>query len=175
MDRIFDAFLERQYEDGMALAQASDLLNLVPLPGQVPQRYIAVFICKGLVRTGEGTVTEANRFEVAIWFPPDYLRRADPFEILTYLGPREVFHPNIKAPFICVGKLSPGTLLVDILYQCFEIITFNKVTMREDDALNGAACAWARSNQYRFPVDPRALKRRPLEFRIEPIEEVKRP
>ena len=87
----------------------------------------------------------------------------------------EVFHPNIKAPFICVGKLSPGTLLVDILYQCFEIISYNKVTMREDDALNGAACAWARSNQHRFPVDPRALKRRSLEFRIEPIEEVKQP
>ena len=56
----------------------------------------------------------------------------------------------------------PGTPLVDLLYQCFEIITYTKVTMREDDALNRAACGWARENQDRFPIDPRPLKRRRL-------------
>ena len=96
-------------------------------------------------------MTEANHFEMGIWFPADYLRRVEPFEVLTYLGPREVFHPNIKAPFICVGRLVPGTPLVDILHQCSEIITYNKVTMREDDALNQDACAWAR-RRARGPV-----------------------
>ena len=43
--------------------------------------------------------------------------------------------------------------------QIHEIVTWQKVTMREDDALNHAACQWARANRARFPVDSRPLKR----------------
>jgi hypothetical protein len=123
------------------------------------------------VRTASGDVTEANRFAVGIAFPHDYLRRADPFQVLTWLGPRNVFHPNIsdRAPFICVGRIAPGMPLVDLIYQLHEIITFNKATVCEDDALNHDACAWARHNQHRLPVDTRPLKRRRLEFTVEPI------
>lgn len=172
-DKIFESFLKRQYEEGMALAESSDLLELFPMAGDPPNRYIAQFRCKGMIRGANGEPIEADHFEVGIWFPSDYLRRAEPFQVLTWLGPWEVFHPNIsdKAPFICVGKLAPNTPLVDILYQCFEIITYNKVTMREDDALNAEACVWARENQYRFPVDRRPLKRRSLDLQIEKAAE----
>ena len=189
MDRIFEAFLKRQLQEGTALAESSDLLDLLPVQDRLLQpfvegdsptdpedaavsRYIARFCCKGLVREGGGAVIEADRFDVGIWFPSDYLRRVVPFQVLTWMGPRNVYHPNIsdQAPFICVGHLAPGTPLVDILYQCFEIITFNKVTMREDDALNKDACAWARHNQHRFPIDSRPLKRRTLAIRVEAIE-----
>jgi len=163
MDRIYESFLARQYEEGMALAAASDLVDLRPVDGPPPSRYLARFRCKGLVRGADGRVQEADRFEVGIWFPSDYLRRADPWEVLTWLGPRRVFHPNISdwAPLICVGRLQPGTPLVDLVYQCFEIVTWQKMTMREDDALNAAACAWAREHRDRFPVDRRPLKRAP--------------
>lgn len=170
-DPVYEAFLARQYEEGMALARASDLLELEPLDGSPPCRYLARFRCTGLVRPREngsgmrGRVVEADRFEVGIWFPSDYLRRADPWQVLTWLGPRQVFHPNIsdRMPLICVGRLQPGTWLVDLLYQCFEIISYQKVTMREDDALNPAACAWAREHQHLFPID-----RRPLKWRAAP-------
>jgi hypothetical protein len=173
-DKIFEAFLKRQNDEGMALAGSSDLLDLYPMGGDPPNRYIAQFHCKGLMRSKNGDIVEAERFEVGIWFPSDYLRRAEPFQVLTWLGPPGVFHPNIgeKAPFICVGKLKPNTPLTDILYQCFEIITYNKVTMREDDALNPDACVWARENQHKFPIDRRPLKRRTLDLRIEPLQEV---
>jgi hypothetical protein len=166
LDKIFEAFLKHQYEEGMALAGSSDLLELYPMGGDPPDRYVAQFRCKGLMRSQNGDVVEADHFEVGIWFPSDYLRRAEPFQILTWLGPFDVFHPNIsdKAPFICVGKLKPNTPLADILYQCFEIITYNKVTMREDDALNTDACVWARENQHKFPIDRRPLKRRALDL-----------
>jgi len=168
-DKIFEAFLKRQHEEGTALAESSDLLDLYPVGGDPPDRYVAQFRCKGLTRTADFEVAESDVFEVGIWFPSDYLRRADPFQVLTWLGPWNVFHPNIsdKAPFICIGKLAPNTSLVDILYQCFEIITYNKVTMREDDALNADACRWSRDNQRRFPIDRRPLKRRALNLRIE--------
>ena len=164
-DHIIRGFRRRQYEDGMALAAASDRLALLPLEGDPPERYIAEFSCTGLVRTTSGEILEANRFAVGIWFPDDYLRHADPFQVLTWLAPRNVWHPNIanQAPFVCPGRLVAGTALVDILYQLFEIITYNKVTPRENDALNREACMWARANQKRFPVDRRALKRRVIE------------
>ena len=166
-DPVYQAFLARQYEDGTALAAASDLVELLPFTGGPPDRYVARFGCAGLVRQGE-RIMEARHFEIGIWFPSDYLRRAEPWQVLTWLGPRDVFHPNIspRLPFICVGKLSPGTSLVDLLYQCFEIVTWQKVTMREDDALNPGACGWARENLARLPVDRRPLKwRRPVEVR----------
>jgi hypothetical protein len=168
-DRIFQAYLARQYEEGMALAASSDLIELYPLNGPGSDRFIAVFRCRGLVIDDQKEVKEADHFEVGIWFPADYLRRADPFQVLTWFGPLNVFHPNISnfAQGICVGRLAPGTALVDILYQCFEIITWNKVTMREDDALNMEACDWARRNPSRFPVDRRSLKRRALDLEIE--------
>jgi hypothetical protein len=168
MDRIFESFLVRQHEEVMALASESDLLDLLPW-GKPADRYIARFTCRGLVRHAPHSIVEFDRFEVGIRFGLDYLRLADPFRVLTWLGPREIWHPNIAAtsPVICVGRLAPGTGLVDILYQVFEIITWNKVTMREDDALNREACQWARRNQHRFPVDRRPLKRRQCDFRIE--------
>ena len=170
-DRIFESFLQRQYEEGMALAASSDLLELFPAiieEGLPPQDYLARFRCKGLVRN-EGEVFEWDCFEVLIYFPSDYLRSANAFQVLTWSYPAQVFHPNIsaRAPFICVGRIAPGTSLVDILFQCWEIITYNKVTMREDDALNTEACTWARQNQHSFPVDRRPLKRRSLDLEFE--------
>lgn len=170
-DKIFESFLQRQYEEGLALADSSDLLELYPAitrNGEPPQDYLARFRSKGLVRFGE-EICEWDCFEVMIYFPTDYLRLANGFQVLSWCYPQEVFHPNIsdKSPFICVGRLAPGTSLVDLLFQCWEIITYNKVTMREDDALNREACAWARLNQHRFPVDTRPLKRRTLNLQIE--------
>ena len=173
-DPIFQSFLAAQYERGMTLAGESDLLELEPLGESPPNRYIARFRCKGLVRSTSGEITEADRFEVGIWFPSDYLRRANPAQVLTWLGPRQVYHPNIAddLPLVCVGRLYPGTELVDILFQLFEMITYAKVTMREDDALNREACAWARANQHRFPIDRRPLRRR--KRRLQPTVEVRR-
>jgi hypothetical protein len=173
-DKIFESFLRRQYEEGTALAAASDLLELFPAvteQGAPPQDYLARFRCKGLVRF-DGEVCEWDCFDVLIYFPTDYLRTANAFQVLSWSYPAQVFHPNIsdKSPFICVGRLAPGTSLVDILFQCWEIITYNKVTMREDDALNREACVWARRHQDRFPLDRRPLKRRVLDLNIEAEE-----
>jgi hypothetical protein len=169
---MFEGFLRRQLEEGSALARDSDLLHLIPRPEDPPQSYVARYCCTGLVRNDRNEVIEARDFAVGVWFPQDYLRRAEPFQVLTWLGPRNVFHPNIsdRAPVICIGRLTPGTGLVDILYQVFEIITYNKLTMREDDALNPDACVWARGNQDRFPVDDRPLKRRALNLRVTTME-----
>ncbi len=174
MDKILSAFLTTQHEEGLALAAASDLLELfVASSGNPPQRYLARFRCTGLLYTPDGHITPGNDFSVGLCFPDDYLRRVDPAQVVTWMGPRTVWHPNILLQFMCIGHLAPGTSLVDLLYQIFEIITYTKVTMREDDALNKEACAWARHHQDQFPVDKRPLKRRKIDLHVEAIGEDK--
>jgi hypothetical protein len=160
MDNILKLFLEGQQGEGLALAAQSDLLELVVVD---PQHYIATFRCRGLVRNALGEVREHDRFSVGIWLPESYQRVVNPAEILTWIEPRGVWHPNIRPPLVCLGKIAPGTPLVDLLHRCFELISFQNVTMREDDALNPPACAWARRNRELFPVDSRPIKRRLVE------------
>jgi len=158
-DRIRTRFLERQLEEGMALAAASDRLDLRPLGPHPAPAYVARFACRGLVRRG-GQVLEHEAFHVGIHFDEAYLRRFDTARVLTWLAPAEIFHPNVARPYVCVGRMLAGTPLVDLLYQVFEVITYQNVEMREPNALDHEACVWARRNQHRFPVDRRPLKRR---------------
>jgi len=161
-DPIFTAFLAAQLAEGMALAAASDRLELLPGQGDPPDRYIARFRCTGMIRTRSGEIVEADDFQVGIWFPPNYLRGpVEPLEIVSLLWPTTVFHPNVRAPFICVGRLNPGAPLVDLLYQIYEILSYQRVNPREDNALDLKACIWARTERAlgRFPVDRRPLKR----------------
>jgi hypothetical protein len=165
-DRVLAAFLERQHADAMALAAASDLVTLVPLPGTPPQRYFLKLACKGLVRTASGEIAEASNFLCGIWLADDHLRHVDPFRVLTWLEPANVFHPNLKPPLACIGRMTPGTPLVDIVYRVFEVVTYRRVTMLENDALNHDACVWARRNRHLFPIDSRPLKRRAARFHV---------
>lgn len=160
-DLVRESFLIQQREEGLELARSSDLLDLQPIGGPATDKYIATFSCRGLVRSGDGKIRTANLFAVGIYFPPDYQRHANVFEVLTWLGPRSIWHPNVhpRTPHICIGWLNPGTSLKDILYQCFDVITYNKYRTVEIDALNHEACAWARRNRSRFPIDRRPLKR----------------
>jgi ubiquitin-protein ligase len=169
VDPIYENFLEQQREEGMVLSRSSDLLDLHIAPA-APPHFVAEFRCTGLRRNGSGDIQEANEFAVGIWFPSDYLRRADTFEMLRVFT-SGLWHPNVSAelPLICVGRLAPGTPLVDILYQIYDMLTYQKFNPRENDALNKAACAWARQNQHRFPIDRRPLKRARLDLEVKPI------
>jgi hypothetical protein len=156
MHPVFKNFLEVQHEQAFALAAASDILELQCEPAMPPQKYLARFHCRGLVRDAGGEVREANRFDVGIWLPDDYLRVAEPGQIVTLLAPWSIWHPNAGGPFLCLGKLSGGTALVDILFQVYEVLSFQNWAAH--DGLNPAACEWARNNQHRFPIDRRPLK-----------------
>ena len=163
MDMVLAAFLKQQYEEGMALAEASDLLELCPLPGDPPDRYLVRLHCKSLVKTASG-IEEANRFELGIRFHDGYLRHTDSVRVVSWLGPSNVYHPNVLPPWCCVGALPPGTPLIDILYQVYDIVVYHK--WASHDGLNPEACQWARNHQERFPVDGRPLKRRRLNLNV---------
>ncbi len=162
MDRVFTGFLGRQREEGLAFAERSTLLTLVPIGGAAPDRYVARLACRGLVRGPDGQPVEHVGFEIGVWFPPDYLRRVNPIEVVSWLAPHEVFHPNVgPGPkgglFICVGRIERATPLVELLMRAYEIVTYQRVTMDEHDALDHDACVWARANRMRFPIDRRTI------------------
>ena len=164
MDRVLNGFLRKQLEEGLALADASSLFELIPFAHEdPPQHYVARFSCLGFVQQRDGSITEANHFEIGIWFPSDYLIHVDSISILTWLKPREIFHPNVSesGPFICLGRIIPGTSLTELLYRIYELITWQSLTVQEFDALNWRACNWARHNPDRYPVDRRPLKWNP--------------
>ena len=109
-DKILEGWLAEQHRNGLALALASDLLDLSPIEDDPPTAYLAHFSCKGLIRV-DGQIKEWDRWDVGINFLPDYQQRANPFEVITLVSPLFVsWHPNIsnKHPVICVGRLPPG-------------------------------------------------------------------
>ena len=171
-DKIFQEFLDRQFQEGMALMAESDILRLMPCTGIPPDRYIAEFNCRGLVQNGAGEVVEFDKFAVGIWFRDDYLRTVEIPVLLSYLGPSpRPWHPNIRPPFICL-HVSPGTPLVDILYSCYQLFTWRLVSTG-DEGLNHDAAQWARGQDPSwFPIDRRPLRRRQLQLEVaQPAEE----
>jgi hypothetical protein len=151
---VFQAFLNDQLRQGLRLAEESDLLEFLPLDDN---RFVAHFLCTGLIRDRNGEIQEHSDFHVGIWLPSNYLRNVDPAQILTWLYPPNVWHPNIFPPAMC-ARFSPGTDITSLLYVCYEMITY--VTWAAHDPLNPEAARWARRHQDRFPVDRRPLKRR---------------
>jgi hypothetical protein len=162
-DKIFESFLERQLRDGVALAEASDLVKVIPLD---PQHYLTGFSCKGFVKTPSGTIEVAERFEAGIYFGPDHLRRIDPPSVVTWFGPPNVWHPNISSEHrtVCIGNMSAGVGLTELIYQLAEIITWRRLTMHH--SLNWAAAQWARNNRHLYPIDTRPLRRRALTLKF---------
>jgi hypothetical protein len=160
-DEVFRMFLMAQLDAGLALSTRSDILELTPQLGDPPDRYIADYRCLGLVRK-DRDVGLADRFIVGIRFPADYLGTFQPERVITILAPTNIWHPNVTGPFLCPGEMQPGTPLVDLLFQIYDVLSGHRVTMDEHHALNPDACAWARAHRDAFPSDHRPLCRRPV-------------
>ena len=172
-DRIREAFLTRQLRDAMQLNEASDVVTVTPIAGVPPERYVIDLRCRGLVQEADGTIRVHDRFAVGLHFPEDYTRSVpNPFQILTVLHPMNAYHPNVsaRAPFICVGHLPPGTGIIEIAFQVWEIWTYRRYNLV--DGLNADAALYARAHRAEFPVDPRPLKRRAGSFTVEAVEKL---
>lgn len=168
-DYILNAFLENQHSEAMALAENSDVLSLYLASHSSLQYYLAEFNCPCLVKQDNGDITTVAKAVVGIWLPSNHLREFDTAKVVSWLEPISVFHPNIKPPFMCLGHLPPGASMKEILHQIYAVITYQKVTMTELDALNHEACEWARKHQERFPLYSRPLTRQTLTFDAEPL------
>jgi hypothetical protein len=148
MNEVNEAFLLGQMLEIDTLCKLSDRLYASPnefSEGGAPKSYIFRLTCRSPARV-DGVIHISEREHlICVAIPDDYLQIAhDPGHILCLLEPRTLFHPNIMGPMICIGDISPATAVVDILVRTFEVLTCQRINMREEEALNYAACEWAR-------------------------------
>jgi hypothetical protein len=163
-DSIFESWLIKQKEDAAALNAASDDVRVDIMDDR---HFMVAFSSKCLVKSDAGSIEEVDGCLIGIAFSQEYLRRFNPAETICLFHPRGVFHPNVFQTAICPGRMSPGSGLVDLVGQVFDILTFKTMNLR--DPLNREAAEWARDRQHLFPIDRRPLRRRKLDLQIEEV------
>jgi hypothetical protein len=167
-DPVMSDFLLNGRTELQARCSPGSLLEWADLGDVSPWLYRLTFKARGLVRR-DGQIQETDCHIVALRFLPDYLRRADRFALLALIEPHDAFHPNLAPSAICV-QVYPGEPLVEICESLHALFSWQLRQLREDDALNPAACAWGRSNLGRLPLDARPLFGRKRSFRLELLE-----
>jgi ubiquitin-protein ligase len=156
MDPIFERFLRESWHNAKSLADGSDVVELVPF-GDPPHAVVAQFHANCYVKTPQGTALHFG-FTVGYRFPENYLNLALPWEVMHFLAPATVWHPNIRVNAICLGTgLQPGTELRELLFRTYELVTFQRRS-QPADPLNAEAAAWVRRNWPVQPADSRPLK-----------------
>src|SRR5207244_1953193 len=109
------------------------------------------------------------RHTVAVRFLPDYLRRADRWEMLTLVEPARPFHPNLRDRHVCLA-VYPGQPLVEVAEALHALFSWRLRQLNEADALDPEACAWGRAHLDELPLDGRPLFGRALAITLEPAE-----
>jgi hypothetical protein len=158
MDLILERFLRESWKNAKALADESDILELVPF-GDPPRAVVAQFRANCYVRASRGVALHEG-FSCGFRFPENYLSLALPWEVMQFIAPPNIVHPNIRPTAICLGTgLRPGAELRELLFRTYELVTFQRRS-QPADPLNSEAAAWVRRNWPVPPADNRPLKRR---------------
>lgn len=170
-DGVVSAFLMQSYAEFRDRCRPGGLLTFASLGRTVPWLYRLDFRTRGTRKDAGGEIQMVDHHTVALRFLPDYLRRADRFEMLRLCEPQDAFHPNISpvGGGICV-EIYPGESLLEICQSLHDLFRWRLRQYHEGDALNREACAWGRAN-VDAPLDDRSLFGRRLQIQLEPIED----
>lgn len=153
-DPVFERFLDAQRDAALAFAADSDIVRLFPV---APDRFLVNFHTTSLAGDPTGGLREVTEITVGIQFFPHHLREYNPGTV-TILDPPDLWHPNLRGPFVCLGHLNAGISITDLLHQLYDVFRWENYAMH--DALNREASAWARHQpSTRFPLDRRPLRR----------------
>jgi hypothetical protein len=169
-DEVTHAFLCNSRDELLERCRRGGLLECADLGRDAPWLWRLTFHTRGLARGADGEPRVVERHVVGVRFLPDYLRRADRFEMLALVEPRDAFHPNLAPPAVCV-QVRPGETLVEICESLHALFSWRLRQLAEYDALNRTACAWGRAHVDELPVDRRPLFGRVLPITLEPVEE----
>ena len=170
-DPVLTDFLCNSRAELLERFRVPGLLDVADLGRAAPWLWRLTFRTRGLVRDAEGVVGTVERHVVAVRFLPDYLRRANRFEMLALLEPHSAFHPNLRDGHVCL-EVYPGEPLLEICEALHALLSWRLRQLAETDALNPAACAWGRAHLDQLPVDTRPLFGRTLAITLGPAEEV---
>jgi hypothetical protein len=169
-DPVMQDFLHNSAEELRLRLRPGCLLEAANLGESIPWLWRLTFATRGLARDEAGRLHPIDRHTVMVRFLPDYLRRADRFEMLSLVEPAGAFHPNLRDGFICL-EIYPGQPLVEICESLHALFSWRLRQLAETDALNPEACAWGRAHLDELPLDRRPLFGRTLAITLEPAEE----
>ena len=156
-DPVVREFLQQGYSDLKDHVLRGSLLQFASLGIRIPWLYRLTFSTRGYTRDTDGEIRTADRHVVALRFQPNYLRRANRFEMLKLVEPSgTAFHPNISPMGAICLEIYAGESVVEICHSLHDLIRWRLRQYDESDALNPIACAWGRDN-IREPIDDRPL------------------
>jgi hypothetical protein len=166
-DPVARDFLLQNYDDFRQRCTGTGLVSAASLGQGIPWLYRLKFRTRGLRKDAGSGVQQIEQHTFALRFLPDYLRRADRFEMLRLLEPTDAFHPNISATggAVCI-EIYPGESLLEICQSLHDLLRWRLRQYQEHDALNHEACAWGRAH-VEGPIDDRPLFGRRLNIQLE--------
>lgn len=167
-DDVMTDFLRNMRDEFVARCAQGGLLEYASLGLREPWLWRLTFHTRGLARGIDGAIRPVERHVVAVRFLPDYLRHLNKFQMLALMEPRDVFHPNLKPPAICLN-LYPGMTLLEIAESLHRLFAWQVRQLAEIDAFNPDACVWGRSHLDELPTDTRRLFGRAVNFQLEEI------
>jgi hypothetical protein len=180
MDHVYSAFLRNTFSEARDIALRSDVVRLLPEPVSPPTSYMCSFDVPYLRRLVGGTVHVAPGPVLGfIRFPQDYLCSVDPrlFMRVASIVTPDFVHPNAVARGpVCLGAaFRSGTPLGQLIWELYQIVTYQNRTLDERNALNPEACRLLRANQdllSRFPAPPLFRRRRKLQASIRKLNAI---
>jgi hypothetical protein len=167
-DPVMRDFLDNVAAELRERLRPGSLVQARPLD-EVPWLWRLDFASRGLALDEAGQLRPCDHHVVAVRFLPDYLRRADRFEVLRLVEPVRAFHPNLRDGFVCL-EVYPGEPLVEICEALHALLSWRLRQLAEPDALNPDACVWGRAHLDELPLDSRPLFGRSLSISLEPVE-----
>src|SRR5439155_22133526 len=103
------------------------ILELVPCGSPRPRAVVAQFNASCYIKTSSG-IHVRKGFTVGFRWPENYLSLALPWEVMHFLTPPNIYHPNIRPPTICLGgaALRPGAELRELLFRTYALVTYQR-------------------------------------------------
>src|SRR5690349_125016 len=130
-DVVTRDFLDNVADDLRQRPRPGSLLVARPLD-EIPWLWRLDFSTRGLALDEQDQLQPVTHHVVAARFPPDYLRRADRFEILALVEPRRAFHPNLRDGFVCL-EIYPGEPIVEICESLHRLFSWKLRQLAETD------------------------------------------
>jgi hypothetical protein len=148
----FEEFLECTAQDALAMAQASDVLELERLPmpgiGLFQARFQTPYLAW---RPGGDVAVAPGPLDVLIRLGPDHLDQVDPLGVVQVRQP-DFWHPDYAWPTLRVEEVRPAMPLPALLRLVYELLTYQSYST--DDGLYPVASR-------RLRDDPQLLERLP--------------
>lgn len=156
--------LASDFNSMMELNRRGDLIK-IDWDGELPEKYIVTYMCKGLIWLPENPAPSiSSRHQVGIYLHANYPRNPP---VLQWLTP--IFHPNILSPDknggVCIGHWTPAESLDQLCLRIGQMVQYQNFSV--DDALDIEAAEWVKNNLKYFPIDRRPLIQKTVVYNLE--------